>query len=61
MQNRLPCSGIMDCWFRMIPIEDFIINNYKEEEIQKFLTQPGPKINLILNMAEKAGKNNTKP
>ena len=56
VQNKLPCSEIMDCWFRIIPVEKFIRNNYSEEEIKQFLAQPKSKINLIMDLIEKNNK-----
>ena len=58
VQNRLPCYKIIDCWFRRIPIEDFIKNNYTEEELRQILLQPKSKISLLVDLITKSKKNN---
>ncbi len=50
VQNRLPCPKIIDCWFRRIPIEDFIKKNYSKEEIKQILAQPQSKMESLINM-----------
>ena len=57
VQDRLPCSKIMDCWFRRIPVQDFIKNNYSEEEIKQILGQPHSKMESLMNMIERIKKN----
>jgi hypothetical protein len=48
----------MDCWFRRIPVQDFIKNNYSEEEIKQIFSQPDSKMESLMNMIEKIKKNN---
>ncbi len=58
VQNRLPCSKIFDCWFRRLPIQDFIRNNYTEEELTKILFRPKAKMDSLVDMMEKIIKKN---
>lgn len=58
VQEKLPCSKIIDCWFRRIPIEDFIKNNYNEEEIKQILVQPKSKMVSLVDLIEKIKRNN---
>ena len=43
MNERLPCSRILDCWFRRLPIREFIEENYSEEEKIRIFQPPKPK------------------
>jgi hypothetical protein len=54
----LPCRKIMDCWFEKLPIKDFLNENYKKEEISYIFTVSTPKITSIIELIEKAKKNN---
>lgn len=58
VQTRLPCPKIIDCWFRRIPIQDFIKNNYNQEELTQILVQPKLKMDSLMDMIEKMKKTN---
>jgi len=45
----LPCSKVLDCWFQIFPIQDFINENYSKDE-QKIIFEP-PK-SKILSLSE---------
>ena len=54
MQNGLPCGKIPDCWFRILPIREFIEENYTEEEQRMIFEPPKPKMVSLVEMIEKA-------
>lgn len=49
-----PCSGILDCWFERLEIADFIRSHYSDEEIEKILSPPKPKVATLIELIEKA-------
>ena len=51
--DSLPCSRVLDCWFEAFAVEDYIRQNYSEQEIRDILTPPQPKINTILDIVAK--------
>jgi hypothetical protein len=48
----------MDCWFEKIRIEEFLKENYKEEEISYIFKVSKPKLTSIIELIEKAKKTN---
>ena len=58
LKDNLPCSKILDCWFEMIPIRDFIHAHFTEEEINIFLSPSKPKIVTLVDLIEKAKRAN---
>ncbi|MEW6519438.1 MAG: hypothetical protein AB1461_08495 [Thermodesulfobacteriota bacterium] len=60
MNEGLPCSRILDCWFRRMPIREFIEENYSEEERQRIFQPPKPKMvslaEIVANAQKQAGK-----
>lgn len=56
VNNNIPCSKIMDCWYEIITIQDFINNNYSKKEIQKILNPPTPKLTTIIDLINQAKK-----
>ena len=57
-KDGLPCLKIMDCWFEKLSIEDFLKENYKEEEISYLFKPSKQKITSIIELIEQA-KNRT--
>jgi len=53
----LPCRKIFDCWFEHFDIEQFMRTHFSEEEIQKILTPPQPKMVSLLEMIRRAQQN----
>lgn len=49
---NLPCRKIMDCWFTLLPIKEFINNNYSEEEKKTLISPSQNKITSILNIVQ---------
>lgn len=56
MNADLPCRSVMDCWQSVFPVEEFIRNQYSEEEIKTFLHPGKPKILQIYDFLLKAAK-----
>lgn len=54
VNGGLPCSGILDCWFERLEIADFIQSHYSDEEIEKILSPPKPKVTKLIELIEKA-------
>ncbi len=52
--NGLPCPKIRDCWFEKIPIDDYLEQNFKPEEIAYIFEPPKPKITSIFEIIQKA-------
>ncbi|MCD6388645.1 MAG: hypothetical protein J7L69_04475 [Desulfobulbaceae bacterium] len=54
MQNGLPCGKILDCWFRILPIQTFIEENYSQEEREMIFEPPKPKMVSLAEMIERS-------
>ncbi len=50
----LPCSKILDCWFQHFPVQEFISNNYSEEEQKQIFQAPKLKILSLGEILEEA-------
>lgn len=61
---RLPCHKILDCWFKRLPIRQFVAENYSEEDQQRIFEPPKPKmvsIAKIVGDVEKKRKKKEEP
>jgi hypothetical protein len=58
--NDFPCRKIMDCWFEKLPIEEFLKENYEEEEISYIFKVQKPKLTSIVELIEQAKKRSNK-
>lgn len=59
MNNHLPCNKILDCWKNILPIDEFIRQNFTDNEMATFLAPAKPKlvqIYEIMKKAENSGK-----
>lgn len=56
VNEGLPCRKVLDCWFELFPVVEFIKSCYTGKEINEFLAPPGPKIESIISLIEKAKK-----
>ena len=56
-KDMLPCRKILDCWFELLPVEEYINENFSEEEKKKIFSSPESKISTIFSLLEKAKKN----
>jgi hypothetical protein len=52
--DRLPCSMIQDCWFEIIPVQEYLQRNFSEEELTKIFNPPKNKVSSLIDMIEKA-------
>ena len=60
MREGLPCAKIFDCWFEILPIKEFVEENYSEEEQRQIHEPPRSRISAIAEILEKARKNQKK-
>jgi hypothetical protein len=44
------CGRIADCWFERLPVEAYLRQNYRPEEIRSILAPPPPKLQSILEI-----------
>lgn len=56
MKDGVPCHRILDCWFERFPVEEYLREQYSEDEISRMLEPPKPKISSLLDLIEKARK-----
>ncbi|MEJ2354529.1 MAG: hypothetical protein P8Y62_01290 [candidate division WOR-3 bacterium] len=54
--NGLPCHKIMDCWFEKLPIEEFLKENYTDEDISYIFKPSKQKITSLIELIEQAKK-----
>ena len=50
----LPCSKVLDCWFQIFPVQDFINSNYSADEQEKIFEPPKPKILTLTEILDQA-------
>jgi hypothetical protein len=50
----LPCSKVLDCWFQIFPVQEFINNNFSAEEQKKIFKSQKPKILTLTEILEQA-------
>ena len=56
MKEGLPCGRILDCWFKILPIEKFIEENYSDEEKKIIFEPPKAKMISLVEILEKTKK-----
>lgn len=56
--SSLPCRKIFDCWFQTFDIKKFMKENFTDSEIQAILAPPKDKMTSIIELIQKAQKNN---
>jgi hypothetical protein len=59
-QDLLPCSKVLNCWFERIAIEEYIQKHFSEAERKKMVAPPQNKIVSLIDIIERAKKNNQK-
>jgi len=52
----LPCSKIRECWFSRIDINQFIYENFSDEEVKSIERPAVPKISSIVDLIARATK-----
>ncbi len=50
----IPCSKVLDCWFQQFPVQEFISENYSEEEQKKIFEPPKAKILSLTEILQQA-------
>ncbi|MCK5069770.1 MAG: hypothetical protein KAR01_04490 [Desulfocapsa sp.] len=50
----LPCSKVLDCWFQQFNVQEFLKNNYSEDEQKMIFEPPKPKILSLSEILEQA-------
>ncbi|MCF8056167.1 MAG: hypothetical protein K9K37_05970 [Desulfocapsa sp.] len=54
MNKGLPCSKVLDCWFQIFPVQEFITNNFSAEEQKKIFEAPKSKMLTLTEILEQA-------
>jgi len=54
VKEGLPCWKVLDCWFELFPVQDFVRVHYTEEQRERFLARPKPKILSLVELIEQA-------
>lgn len=54
LQDNLPCSKILDCYFERLPVRKWLDESYSAEELEKILKPPEPKLSTILDHVKQA-------
>ena len=49
-----PCRKILDCWWQMFDIKEFLARHYTEETIQKMLAPPQSKVVTLYELIQRA-------
>ena len=50
----IACRKIMDCWFELIPIKEYMAVHFSPEEMEQILKEPESKMSSLLDLIEKA-------
>ena len=58
--NNLPCRSIVDCWFEILPVREFLEKNYDGESIAYLSATPKPKLASIVELIERAKKRSSR-
>ncbi len=56
MQMNLPCGRILNCWFEILPIQQYIGDHFTKEEQEQFFEPPKPKMQVMANIVKKVKK-----
>jgi hypothetical protein len=51
--GSLPCPRIADCWFETIPAEQFLRDNYSDDERARIFAPRPSKIESILSVVQR--------
>ena len=49
-----PCRRILDCWWQMFDINEFLARHYPREAIEKILAPPQSKVVTLYELIQKA-------
>ena len=56
--KMLPCRWIAGCWKGRMEIQTFLEDHYTGEELEQIFLPPKPKMEILVNLVEKAKKAN---
>lgn len=59
--DQTPCRKIMDCWFEIIPIREYLEEHFSPEQLSAFFKPPEPKMTSLLDLIEQARKRTKTP
>ncbi len=52
--DEFPCRKIMDCWYDVFPVLEFLAENYTEDELkQAFQPQPKTRMATLIEIVNK--------
>jgi hypothetical protein len=51
-----PCARIKACWRGLLPLDDWLKDHFKQEEIDYIDAIPAPKLSTLIELIEKAKK-----
>ena len=60
MTDGLPCNRILDCWYELIPIQDFIAQNYSSKEQETIRQPPQSRLDIMAQTLNRVGKEKAK-
>ena len=52
-----PCRKIFDCWFKTFDIEQFMQEDYTDEQIKAILAPPKAKVTSLIELIQQAQEN----
>jgi len=55
------CRKILDCWFEIFDVRQFLEDNYSPEQIEHLLEPPKPKVTSILELIREAQSHKKPP
>ena len=58
VRQGIPCSRILDCWFEVLPIQEFIDKHYTAEQKQRILSPQKSKIETIADIVSRIEQRN---
>ncbi len=54
VNKGLPCSKVLDCWFQIFPVQEFIDGQYSADEQKKIFEPPKSKMLTLTEILEQA-------
>ena len=61
VSEALPCSKVLDCWFEMLPVQEFIENHYTEEERGRIFSPPKSRMETLEEIVNRIRKGSDQP
>lgn len=54
LQQSIPCSRILNCWFESFDVQAFILNHFSHQQIKAMMTPPKSKLSSLLELIAQA-------